>query len=335
MIGSAPPGRAIGRGLPGAAALIVLLLLGACRADDARVRGSGTIEMDEVDVSSLVGGRVATLAVDEGDPVRAGDTLAVLDRGEITAALEAQAAEAGRATSQWRDLEQGPRASEIGAARADRAAAIAQAQLAESDFKRIEKLFAGQLASEAELDRGRSARDAANAKAKAATDQLRLVEAGVRRNQVQAAAQAAQAAVAQLAGARSRASELLLTAPISGVVLLRNYESGEVAQPGVPILTLGNPDRLWVRVYIGAPHLTRVRLGARADVRVVGSKRVFTGRVVEVASKAEFTPRAALTEEEQSHLVFGVKIALDPTGGVLKAGLPADAVIHEPDERAR
>jgi HlyD family secretion protein len=49
--------------------------------------------------------------------------------------------------------------------------------------------------------------------------------------------------------------------------------------------------------------------------------------VVEIASHAEFTPRAALTEEERSNLVFGVKVAIAPSNGVLKAGLPADARI--------
>jgi HlyD family secretion protein len=52
--------------------------------------------------------------------------------------------------------------------------------------------------------------------------------------------------------------------------------------------------------------------------------------VVEIASHAEFTPRAALTEEEQANLVFGVKVALAPTGGALKAGLPAEARVHLP-----
>jgi hypothetical protein len=48
---------------------------------------------------------------------------------------------------------------------------------------------------------------------------------------------------------------------------------------------------------------------------------------VSIASEAEFTPRAALTEEEQANLVFAVKIMLDRSGGALKAGLPADARI--------
>ena len=59
----------------------------------------------------------------------------------------------------------------------------------------------------------------------------------------------------------------------------------------------------------------------------VGIRRPYAGRVVSIATEAEFTPRAALTEEEQANLVFGVKVALEPTHGALKAGLPADARI--------
>jgi HlyD family secretion protein len=70
-------------------------------------------------------------------------------------------------------------------------------------------------------------------------------------------------------------------------------------------------------------------LNAPAEIRVQGwPHRVFPGHVVEIASRAEFTPRTALTEEERANLVFGVKISLDPTGGILKPGLPADAVIQ-------
>lgn len=120
----------------------------------------------------------------------------------------------------------------------------------------------------------------------------------------------------------------MLRAPIAGVVLLKNYLPGEVVQPGLPVLTLGNPDSLWMRVYVAAPKLGQVKLGAAADVTTPGAPgRSFRGRVVEIASRAEFTPRAALTEEEQANLVFGVKLKLEPTGGVLKAGLPAEARI--------
>ena len=60
---------------------------------------------------------------------------------------------------------------------------------------------------------------------------------------------------------------------------------------------------------------------------VAGAPQAFPGRVVEIATQAEFTPRTALTEEERANLVFGVKVRIDPTNGGLQPGLPAEATI--------
>ena len=320
------------RGLPQLrASLFALLLpcaLAGCSNDSGMIRGSGTIEMDEIDVASIVGGRLLRLAVSEGDTVNIGDTLAVLDRGEIAAELAAQTAQAQRAQSQARDLQQGARPAELVIAREQARAAQADLELAQVSYERTERLAKSGVTAPAELDRARAARDAARARAASANEQVRLQEDGFRRQQVAAAQQGATAALAQLAGARSRANELVLTAPRAGVVLMTNYDAGELVPPSAAVLTLGDPDSLWMRVYVAAPKLTKLRVGALAEVRPVGVKQPFHGRVVSIANEAEFTPRAALTEEEQANLVFGVKLALDRTGGALKAGLPADARIQ-------
>lgn len=311
------------RALSRALLLAAAVSLGSCRHP---VTGSGTIELDEVDVASLVGGRLVLLRVSEGDTVRAGDTLAVLDRGEIAADLQAQLAQADRAQAQAKDLVSGSRPAEVTMARAQLAAAEAERRLAQADFERAERLARSQAIAPSELDRARAKRDATAAQASAAGEQVRMQEQGFRRNQVAAAGDAAKAALANLAGARSRAGELVLRAPRNGVVLLKNFDVGEVVTPGVPVVTLGDPESLWIRVYLSAPELPHVRIGSTAQVRPIGSKQTFPGRVVSIASQAEFTPRAALTEEEQANLVFAVKVALAPSQGVLKPGLPAEAV---------
>jgi HlyD family secretion protein len=301
----------------------------ACSDAAYGVRGSGTVEMDEVDVASMVGGRVVRLYVDEGDTVRAGDTLAVLERPEVEAEVRAQAAQWERATAVWRDLAAGPRAQEIEAAAAESAAAAAELRYAEAELRRIRALFEERLVSEQDVERAQSAHDAARARQDAAAKRLALLRAGYRELEVRAAREAAEAARAQYEAAAERARELVLTAPVDGVVLLRTVEPGELVGPGVPVVTLGDPRRLWLSAYVPATEIGRVRLGAPATVTVTGLPgRTFRGRVVEIATRAEFTPRAALTEEERANLVFRVKIALEPAGGALKPGLPADAVIE-------
>src|SRR5262249_20087369 len=143
-------------------AVAATLALASC-ARRGDIRASGTIEMDEIDVSSLTGGRLLRLYVDEGDSVRAGDTLALLPRGEVAADLVAQAARAEGATASYRDLQSGARPEEVLTARAELAAARADQGLAEADFQRIEKLAANKVVSQQELDRARATRDAAAA----------------------------------------------------------------------------------------------------------------------------------------------------------------------------
>lgn len=311
--------------------LLLVFLVPGCSDRSGSVRASGVVEMDEVDVASLEGGRIVRLLADEGDSVRFGDTLAVLGRGELVAQVEAQVAQAGRAAAQSQEVATGPRAEEVRRARAALASAKAQVDWAEKNLARLEELLRNGVIAAADVDRARTDRDDVVARRDAAEQALTLLEKGNRHEEVTAAREAATAARAQLAALRSRQGELVLVAPARGVVLLRNFEAGELVQPGQPVMTLGDPEKLWVRVYVAAPEIGKVRIGARAEVFATGfGKRTFPGRVATIATSAEFTPRAALTEEERANLVFAVKIVMEPTDGALKAGLPVEVKIAVP-----
>jgi HlyD family secretion protein len=139
--------------------------------------------------------------------------------------------------------------------------------------------------------------------------------------------QAAQAEHA-LALARSRLKEASVYAPITGVVLRKNLEVGEMASPGVSILTLMNPREIWVRAYVPEEEVGRIKVGDAARVGIDGHPgRAFAGRISEIASEAEFTPRNVQTKKERVNLVFRIKIMVDNPEGILKPGMPADADI--------
>jgi len=110
-----------------------------------------------------------------------------------------------------------------------------------------------------------------------------------------------------------------------GVILTRYTEPGEVIAAGTPVASLGLVHRPWIRAYVGERFIARLKVGQPATIRVDGyPDRPFAGRVAEIASQAEFTPRAALTERERADLVFGIKVEPDSgdAGGRLKAGMP-------------
>jgi membrane fusion protein YbhG len=109
-------------------------------------------------------------------------------------------------------------------------------------------------------------------------------------------------------------------------VLRKNLEAGETANPGVPILTLVNPKDVWLRAYVPETEVGRLKVGDTATLRVDAfPNRVFTGRLIEIGSEAEYTPRNVQTKKERVNLVFRIKIQIDNPEGVLKPGLPADA----------
>jgi HlyD family secretion protein len=119
-----------------------------------------------------------------------------------------------------------------------------------------------------------------------------------------------------------------LSSPLNATVLQKNMEPGEMAFPGSAILTLGDLTNPWMNIYVTESDLGRVRLGQKAEVTVDSFPgKTFSGKVINIAEKAEFTPKTIQTKEERVKLMYAVKIAISNPGGELKPGMPADARI--------
>jgi HlyD family secretion protein len=115
---------------------------------------------------------------------------------------------------------------------------------------------------------------------------------------------------------------------MDGVVLTKNVELGEVVNAGVPILTIGDTARPWLRAYLTEKQLGRVKLGDKVKVTTDSFPgKVYIGRVTFIASEAEFTPKQIQTPEERVKLVYRIKVELDNPNQELKLNMPVDAVI--------
>ena len=321
--------------LGGAGALVLLLALAATwtvrRLDgqDRTVEVTGTIEALQVDVSARITARIVERTVKEGEPVERGQRLVRLADEEAAADVRRAEAALGAAQAQLADLEAGARREEIEQARAALRSATVAREWAERELGRVRQLFAKELLAFQEVDRASNAFDAAQANESSAREKVALLEAGPRPDAVAAARSQVAAARAALALARARLVETRLDSPLTGIVLRKSLEVGETATPGVPILTLMDPDDLWLRAYVSETDLGRVRLGQGATLTVDAyPSRTFSGVVSEIASEAEFTPKNVQTKKERVNLVYRMKIAVRNTGGVLKPGMPADARIH-------
>jgi len=257
---------------------------------------AGTVEIREVRLAPLASGRLHRLLKDEGDSVHAGDTVAVLDQPGLDALIEQRHALAQAAQT---------RTAEIRAATAD-------SQRVANDLQRTRVLRAQGIASPQELERLQSAAAAAAARLQAVRGSVRESEAA------RAGAQVTE----------SIRDQLVVLSPADGIVLTRFAEPGEVIAAGVPVVSIGLVREPWIRAYVGERYIARLRVGQDVRIRVDGyPDTAFAGRITEIAPRAEFTPRAALTERERADLVFGIKVGTDGGGGRLKAGLPVEVEI--------
>jgi HlyD family secretion protein len=311
-------------------ALGTLLFLGGCSRSSAPDMAVGTLEMVEVDVGPLQPARALRVLVQEGDVVRAGDTLVLFTTPTLassTAQAEARAAAAQEAS---RELARGARPAEISRAQAELRAAEADADRAASDLARLEPLAAKGDVSRASLDAVRASARVTAGRRDAAREALRMIQDGARPERRQAAAAEARGAQAAAEGWRATANDLVLMAPVAGVVSSRNVEPGEVLAAGQSAITVAQPSRPWARIYVSQFVLPTLHPGDSLSARLDGDSTVFRGRIAAIATRAEFTPRVALTDKERSDLLFGVKVEFADTTQRLRAGMPISVLLPRP-----
>ena len=163
----------------------------------------------------------------------------------------------------------------------------------------------------------------------AAANQHALLLAGNREELIAAQRKAVEHAEALAAVTKAQIADTVVYSPLAGVILTKNYEVGEYVMPGSAITTIGDMSDCWVKVYVSTAQLGLIRFEEPVDVKVDAyPERTFAGRIREISQQAEFTPRQSITKAERTNLVFYIKVKLDNTEGILKAGMPADVIFR-------
>jgi membrane fusion protein YbhG len=297
------------------------LLLASCRSRDANwYLARGTVEMPESDLSAPQSARVIALRVDEGSTVHRGDTLALLTQADLPASLAAARSRVATAEANLRDLEAGARPQEIRQAEAEVAAADAEAQRARQLLDRAKSLVASNAIARQQYDDAVAADQVAQQRLAEAREALALARAGARPQRIEGARAEVSTGRAVLAQLEARATDLVLTAPFDGIVLGRHAEPGEALAPNVPVLTVAETARPYVRVFVPQEIVSGLVLGSPVDI-IVAPDRTIHGKIEAINPKAEFTPRVALTEQERADLMFGVKVAFANPAEAPHAGL--------------
>ena len=357
-----------------AAAAVALLVYSQFRSEPLKV--SGFVEAYQIRIGSRVGGRVEKVLVDEGARVKKGDTLVVLEpydllqrRSEAEAEATARVAEYEKMAKGFRPeeiaqakskydqlaaelekLQNGPRKQDIEAAQADVRLAEAQLAFAREKLARTERLVAQNAATQEELDQERTSLRVAQATLDARQQNLALLLAGTRPEEIAAgkaqlaAAQQAwllerngyrdedvaqakaalESAQAALGATDEQIKELTITAPLDAVVEAVDLRPGDMVTANAPVLSLTDTSRLWVRVYVPENHLD-LALDQKVWVTIDSYPgRRFGGHISFIARQGEFTPSNVQTPEERSKQVFRVRVTLDEGLEELRPGMSAD-----------
>lgn len=252
-------------------------------------RGNGRIEADLIDISPRLAGRVAEIAVREGDLVMAGDVLAGMDTSELRAQLARADAEVASAEAA------------VGVAAAHVAEARARLALAQNEQSRAETLSARDVLSRSNLDIKRTETQLAQAGLAAAEATRHAQERGVE----------AQAAVRGEIAARI--ADATLYAGGAARVLYRLAQPGEVIGSGGKILTLVSLEDVYMEFFLPAAEAPRVRIGDEARIVADVMPDIAIPAIVAfVSPQAQFTPRQVETQTERESLMFRIRVRIPP-----------------------
>ena len=331
--------------------ILLLVIIGGIylvsRSRATVLRLTGVVTTDAVVVSSEIQGRLQSLAVNQGDAVKAGDLLGRIQPQEWKADMSFYSnsvqQSAAQVTQAEADLKfQGAQTSnQIAQAEANLAAARAQVAQGDADlenarlnFKRFEDLYRRKVESAQSYDQARTSFDSAKAhdeslrkQVQAAEAAVALAEAGadqvaIRRAMLEATRHQWAAAEAQNQKARVRLDYTEIHAPISGIVDVRAALQGEVVNPGQPIVTLIDPDNLWVRADIEETYIDQIKLGQEYQVRLPsGATR--PGTVFFRGVDADFATQRDVSRTKRDIKTFEVRLRVDNHDRALSVGMTA------------
>lgn len=292
-----------------AAALLCWQFLFRKPPEEGIVYGNGRLEAEQVNISTKYAGRVSEILVDEGDTVKRGQTLALMDVKLLETELKEARAMELKAVKQKKNatalLEQ--RESEC--------------NLALRNLNRATKLFQKGIISQENMDEASTNAETARARCQAA-------EAGV--EDARASIEAAKARIETL---KVKVDESRLVSPVTGRVQYRLAEPLEVLPAGGKVLTVIDTTDVFMNVYLSTRDSGSVGIGA--DARIVLDAfpdEPLPARVTFVAPEAQFTPKEVETTDERQKLSFRVKVSLrNGDNKYLKPGMPGVAYILTDD----
>jgi len=313
--------------------LLVMLpsLMVSCsgeKGSEGLITASGTIEATDVYVRTEFPGIILDYKLKEGDRVEQGDLICRLDSEKLE--IQLQQARARQKELQYRLalIRKGARTEEIERAKSSLEKALSNLKDAERNYQRAKELFQDEALPLAELDKAKLRVEVNKRLVEIAQKEYEILQQGSRPEEIKMAEAALEGVKHQVAYIQAQLADTFIYTPRKGIIAQKLAEEGEYLPPGGLVAKIIDVDNLWLMVYLTEVEFGRVKLGDQVKVTVDSyPEHEFTGRIIYLSPEAEFTPKNIQTKEERVKLVFGVKVGLEDPSGLLKPGMPADAVL--------
>ena len=281
----------------------ILILLNSCNKGVGDYDATGSFEATEVIVSSQANGRILEFNMNEGDLLQKEQIVGFIDSTQLYLQKMSLLSNAKGVIAQQPDIN------------AQTAALRDQINTLNREKARVERLVAANGANQKQLDDIQSQLEVVESQLSAQTSTLQKSSA-----HISAQSSTLEIQVAQL---DNQLEKTRIISPISGTVLNRYAEVGELATMGTPLFKIADTSVMYLRAYVTNDQLARIKLNDKATVSVddgEGGMKSYTGTISWISNKSEFTPKTIQTKNERANLVYALKIAV-PNDGFLKIGM--------------
>jgi len=283
--------------------LSALLLLFSCSKGKGDYDATGSFEATEIIVSSQANGRILELGLNEGDQLEQGQEVGLIDSTQLYLQKMSLLSNAKGVRAQQPDI------------KAQTAALQEQVKTLEREKARIGRLVTANAANQKQLDDIESQLEVVRRQLSALTSTLQKSS-----DNISAQSSTLDIQVAQL---EDQLEKTRIVSPVSGTVLNRYAEAGELATIGTPLFKIADIETIFLRAYVTNDQLAQIKLNGEVTVRVDdghGGMKSYKGRINWISDKSEFTPKTIQTKNERANLVYALKIAV-PNDGFLKIGM--------------
>lgn len=290
---------------------LLLIISYGCSSDKNGVDASGVFEATEIIASAESSGKLLSFVVQEGEEVNKGQYLGQIDSTQLHLNKLQVVANQAAILSNRPDM-----ASQL---------STLQAEIDNVEFekKRVERLLAGGVATQKQLDDLNAKLDVLKANMKAKKTSLQIATDAIDTQSL--------ALDAQIDLIVDQLKRSTITSPIDGTVLIKYAEEGELTGVGKPLFKVADMNNMILRAYVTSDQLTQISTGQSIKVLAEFGKdgnKEYNGKIIWISSKSEFTPKTIQTQDERANLVYAVKVAVQ-NDGFLKIGMYGGIKITE------